>query len=141
MSIEKELEFNVLNKISQLYNVKSDATELLNVDEIFYSLDPTNQRHLCTSYCYNYPDYHFCSFCDKELQDPKHQQNISSNKEPLYTKQFKTLLGSDPYTDSKIYNNNDLTPYQNTSPQSYKIINRNGKSYKIYAPYIVIRGE
>lgn len=140
MSIEKELEFNVLNRISLLYNQKTDNTGILNVDDMFGGLTPEQKRHMCAGYCYNNMDYEFCALCPDKSKNKKTPELVSSNKEPGYYKQF-TKLTSDDTTDKIIYNNNDLVPYENTTLQPTKTFTQNGKTYKIYAPYIVLKGE
>ena len=140
MSIEKEIEFNVLNRISLLYNQKTDNTGILNVDAMFDSLSAEQKRHMCAGYCYNYMDYEFCSLCPQQSKDKKTPEMVSSNKEPGYSKQFAKLI-ADEKTDTIVYNNNDLVPYANTNLQPTKTITQNGKQFKLYAPYIVLKGD
>ena len=147
MSIEKEIEFNILNKISMLYNQKTDNTGILGLDEMFNTLTPTQKRHMCAGYCYNYSDYEFCALCPEKSKMRSTPLNVSSNTEPGYVQQFNKLT-TDSTTDSINYNKSDLLPYnvnnnitQNNDFEPVKIIEQNGKKYKLYAPYIVIKGE
>lgn len=141
MSIEEEIKFNVLNKISLLYNQKQDGLDILNSQDMFNDQTPEKQRHLCASYCYNYTDYAFCRYCPDELQRRNNPFNASQSKEPAYVRQFDKLLTQENKTDSVIYNKNDLIPFGDGTEEPVKVIEQNGKTYKLYAPYVVIKGE
>ena len=140
MSISDELRFNMLNKISLLYNNKTDGTDILGAETLFKSLTPEQVRHNCASYCYNNPDYEFCNFCPDASKNINNPKNVSSNKEPAYVKQFDKLT-NEVSSDNIIYNNNDLIPYGQEIQQPTKSIIHNNREYKLYAPYIVIKGE
>jgi hypothetical protein len=147
MSIEEEIKFNVLNKISLLYNQKQDGLDILNSEQMFKEQTTEKQRHLCASYCYNYTDYELCRLCpdtSKQRNNPERVNSINNtnlNNEPAYVKQFDKLLTQENNTDSVIYNKNDLIPYGEGLQQPVKTITQNGKEYKLYAPYVVIKGE
>lgn len=143
MSLDKELEFNLLTKISYLYNTKSDGAELLNLKDRFDMVDPSNQKELCRAYCYNYPDYTFCLFCPDSTKNTKTKDELQG-KQPLYTSQYESILGTDPFkpTDTLINNNintKNMALYDNTNPQEYREIIINGVKYNIYSPYIVAK--
>jgi hypothetical protein len=142
MSIEEELKFNVLNKISLLYNQKQDGLDILNSEQMFLEQTPEKQRQLCASYCYNYTDYELCRLCPDTSKEPLNVQNVSQSPEqPAYARQFEKLLTQENKTDSVIYNKQDLTPYGEHLEQPITTIEQNGKKYKLYAPYVVIKGE
>jgi hypothetical protein len=142
MSIEEEIKFNVLNKISLLYNQKQDGLDILNSEQMFREQTPEKQRHLCASYCYNYTDYDLCRLCpDTSKQRITPQQISQSPNQPAYVKQFNKLLTEENKTDSVIYNKEDLIPYGEHLEQPITTIEQNGKQYKLYAPYVVIKGE
>jgi hypothetical protein len=142
MSIEEEIKFNVLNKISLLYNQKQDGLNILNSEQMFNEQTPEKQRQLCASYCYNNTDYEFCNMCPDTSKNTNTPLKLSqSPNQPAYAKQFDKLLTQENKTDSVIYNKQDLVPYENAEQQPVKIIEQNGKQYKLYAPYVVIKGE
>jgi hypothetical protein len=140
MSIEEEIKFNVLNKISILYNQKQDGLDILNSENMFLEQTPEKQRQLCASYCYNYTDYELCRMCPDTSKQRNNPERLN-NKEPSYVRQFDKLLTQENKTDTVIYNDNDLVPYGEGLQQPVKIIEQNGKKYKLYAPYVVIKGE
>ena len=142
MSIEEEIKFNVLNKISLLYNQKQDGLDILNSEDMFLEQTAEKQRQLCASYCYNYTDYELCRMCPDTSKQRSNPELVSqSPNEPAYARQFEKLLTQENKTDSVIYNKNDLVPYGEGLQQPVKTIEQNGKKYKLYAPYVVIKGE
>jgi hypothetical protein len=142
MSIEEEIKFNVLNKISLLYNQKQDGLDILNSEDMFLEQTPEKQRQLCASYCYNYTDYELCRMCpDTSKQRVNPERVNQSPNQPAYARQFEKLLTQENKTDSVIYNKEDLVPYGEGLQQPVKTIEQNGKQYKLYAPYVVIKGE
>lgn len=150
-SIDKELEFNILNRISLLYNQKTDNTGIHGLDDMFNTLTPTQKRHMCAGYCYNNAEYEFCSLCPSSSKSRSTPLLVSGNTEPGYAQQFNTKLSSDtPTTDTINYNKTDLIPFNinddmtatiNNNYEPIKVIEQNGKKYNLYAPYIVIKEQ
>lgn len=144
-TVDKELEFNVLSKISYLYRQKSDDLDILNGKSLLESLNHDENRHACTMYCHNNTNYEFCNYCDDKYKNTNHQLHISGKKEPEYSKQFNTNditnANNNNYVDKVIFNDNDLIPFNYSNLTPTKTVEVNGKKYNIYAPYIVIKGE
>ena len=145
MSIEKELEFNVLNRISLLYSQKTDNTGLLGLESMYNTLTPTQKRHMCSAYCYNDTRYEFCNFCPDESKLRSNPNNVSSNPEPGFFSQFQKLSpnaqSNNTHTDNVIYNQNDIVPYNSSEQTPIKEVQINNMKYKLYAPYIILKGE
>ena len=135
MSIDEELKFNILHKMSFAYNKDDDNTGILNNADLLTNLSEPQKQELCGIYCYNYADNDLCKYCDNKYKTK------NMKEEPLYANQFGGLLKQPEMVDSIQYTPDSLTPYTNLTNIPKKTVQRNGKTYELHVPYIVIKGE